>query len=156
MCSEYKPYPPLSRLQAPQVSPSDSFPRVPLCSNGVRPTRPASHTLVGTSHRVPKHADMAGLQADKDIIAGLAEANRDEFELERKGVSPTSSTHSHELDGIHDGLEFPIEEEKKTLRRVADTLPWAAYCQSSASDFYSPVAPHVPDELRADRVRSNQ
>ncbi|PIL27553.1 transporter [Ganoderma sinense ZZ0214-1] len=70
---------------------------------------------------------MAGLQADKDIIAGLAEAQRDEVELEKKGISPTSSTHSHDLDGIHDGLEFPTEEEKKTLRHVADTLPWAAY-----------------------------
>nr|VWO95986.1 WxL domain surface protein [Ganoderma boninense] len=70
---------------------------------------------------------MAGLQADKDIIAGLAEAKHDELELEKKGLSPTSSNHSHELDGIHDGLEFPTEEEKKTLRRVADTLPWAAY-----------------------------
>ncbi|KAI1798166.1 oligopeptide transporter [Ganoderma leucocontextum] len=70
---------------------------------------------------------MAGLQVDKDIIAGLAEAKRDEFELERKGMSPVSSSHSHELDGIHDGLEFPTEEEKKTLRRVADALPWAAY-----------------------------
>ena len=138
MCSEYKPYPPLSRLQAPQVSPSDSFPRVPLSSTrtGVRPTRRASHTLVGTSHRVPQHADMAGLQTDKDIIAGLAEATRDEFEDDRKGGSPTESTHSHELDGIHDGLEFPTEEEKKTLRHVADTLPWAAYCQSFAPGFF--------------------
>lgn len=32
-----------------------------------------------------------------------------------------------ELDGIHDGLEFPTEEEKATLRRVADTIPWNAY-----------------------------
>lgn len=74
---------------------------------------------------------MAGLQTDKDIIAGLAEAKRDEYELEKKGVSPPSSAHSHELDGVHDGLEFPTEEEKKTLRRVADSLPWAAYCESS-------------------------
>ena len=71
---------------------------------------------------------MAGLQADRDIIAGLAEAKRDEYELEKKGIiSPTSSAHEHELDGIHDGLEFPTEEEKATLRRVSDTIPWAAY-----------------------------
>ena len=79
---------------------------------------------------------MAGLQVDKDIIAGLAEAKSDEFELEKKGISPTSSTHSHELDGIHDGLEFPTEEEKKILRRVPDTIPWAAYCESSAPHFF--------------------
>ena len=33
----------------------------------------------------------------------------------------------HELDGIHDGLEFPTEEERATLRRVADKVPWNAY-----------------------------
>lgn len=33
----------------------------------------------------------------------------------------------HELDGIHDGLEFPTEEERATLRRVPDSIPWAAY-----------------------------
>ncbi|TBU48942.1 oligopeptide transporter [Dichomitus squalens] len=70
---------------------------------------------------------MAGLQADRDIIAGLAEAKRDEFELEKKGISPSSSAHEHELDGIHDGLEFPTEEETLTLRRVSDSIPWSAY-----------------------------
>jgi hypothetical protein len=30
-------------------------------------------------------------------------------------------------DGIHDGLEFPTEEERRTLRRVADKIPWNAY-----------------------------
>ena len=75
---------------------------------------------------------MAGLQADRDIIAGLAEAKRDEYELEKKGIiSPTSSAHEHELDGIHDGLEFPTEEERHSLRRVADHVPWNAYCKLS-------------------------
>lgn len=32
-----------------------------------------------------------------------------------------------EFDGFHDGLEFPTEEEKATLRRVSDTVPWNAY-----------------------------
>ncbi|KAG5339838.1 hypothetical protein C0989_003347 [Termitomyces sp. Mn162] len=31
------------------------------------------------------------------------------------------------LDGIHDALEFPTEEERETLRRVPDSLPWSAY-----------------------------
>jgi POT family proton-dependent oligopeptide transporter len=35
----------------------------------------------------------------------------------------------HELDGIHDGLEFPTEEERATLRRIPDTIPWNAYCE---------------------------
>ena len=76
---------------------------------------------------------MAGLQADNDILAGLAEAKRDELELEKKGISPASSTHEPELDGVHDGLEFPTEEEKSTLRRVSDTIPWSAYCKYSST-----------------------
>ncbi len=68
---------------------------------------------------------MAGLQADKDILAGLAEAQRDEVELEKKGFhirdSEESTQGEHELDGIHDGLEFPTEEEKQTLRRVSES-----------------------------------
>ena len=71
---------------------------------------------------------MAGLQADRDIIAGLAEAKRDEFELEKKGLAPSEA--SHDLDGVHDGLEFPTAEEKATLRRVSDSLPWSAYRES--------------------------
>lgn len=31
------------------------------------------------------------------------------------------------LDEVHAGLIFPTEEEKLTLRRVADTIPWGAY-----------------------------
>ncbi|KAJ7162883.1 peptide transporter PTR2A [Mycena filopes] len=33
----------------------------------------------------------------------------------------------HEIDGIHDGLVCPTEEERATLRRVADAMPWNAY-----------------------------
>ncbi|RDX54549.1 oligopeptide transporter [Lentinus brumalis] len=70
---------------------------------------------------------MAGLQADTDILAGLAEAKHLEYEFEKKGISPSTSSHEHELDGIHDGLEFPTEEEKRTLRHVSDAVPWSAY-----------------------------
>ncbi|CDO75854.1 hypothetical protein BN946_scf184833.g5 [Trametes cinnabarina] len=71
---------------------------------------------------------MAGLQADKDIFAGLAEAARDEVELEKKKIAHSDTTsHEHELDGIHDGLEFPTDEERHTLRRVSDSIPWSAY-----------------------------
>ena len=73
---------------------------------------------------------MAGLQADKDIVASLADAERDEVELEKKAPSSSDrSSHEIELDGVHDGLEFPTEEEKQTLRRVADTLPLRAYSE---------------------------
>ncbi|TBU28486.1 MFS peptide transporter [Dichomitus squalens] len=71
---------------------------------------------------------MAGLQVDKDILAGFAEAQRDEVELEKHDLaSATTSSLQHELDGVHDGLVFPTEEEKHTLRRVSDSLPWSAY-----------------------------
>ncbi|KAJ7238288.1 PTR2-domain-containing protein [Mycena haematopus] len=33
----------------------------------------------------------------------------------------------HEIDGIHDGLVCPTEEELATLRRVGDAIPWNAY-----------------------------
>ncbi|KAL7284165.1 hypothetical protein ACG7TL_001447 [Trametes sanguinea] len=62
-----------------------------------------------------------------DILAGLAEATRDEVELKKKIVSSDTTSHEHELDGIHDGLEFPTEEERLTLRRVSDDIPWSAY-----------------------------
>ena len=72
---------------------------------------------------------MAGLQVDEDILAGLAEAERDEIELEKHGLSSrTESAQEHELDGIHDGLVYPTEEERRTLRRIPDVLPWAMYC----------------------------
>lgn len=31
------------------------------------------------------------------------------------------------FDGIHDGLVFPTDEERATLKRVADKVPWNAY-----------------------------
>lgn len=32
-------------------------------------------------------------------------------------------------DPIHIGLCGPTDEEKHTLRRVPDALPWSAYCK---------------------------
>lgn len=50
------------------------------------------------------------------------------------------------LDGIHDGLEFPSEEEKLTLRRVTDTIPWNAYRKSL------PVGYHLLSPSPVDRT----
>ena len=67
---------------------------------------------------------------DKDFAAGLAGTQKDELELEKKGATLRDlEEDSHELDGIHDGLELPTEEEKATLRRVPDSLPLRAYCE---------------------------
>ncbi|KAF7291146.1 putative peptide transporter ptr2 [Mycena indigotica] len=40
---------------------------------------------------------------------------------------PLSMANSIHSDGIHDGLVCPTEEERLTLRRVADKIPWSAY-----------------------------
>ncbi|KAJ7844986.1 hypothetical protein B0H13DRAFT_123956 [Mycena leptocephala] len=39
----------------------------------------------------------------------------------------TATSHMHEMDGIHDGLVCPTEEELAMLRRVGDAIPWNAY-----------------------------
>jgi POT family proton-dependent oligopeptide transporter len=71
---------------------------------------------------------MAGLQTDSAIVPSLGDAKQLEYEYDEKHLTKeVDSTDDHELDGIHDGLEFPTEHEKRTLRRVADTVPWNAY-----------------------------
>ncbi|KAG9220199.1 hypothetical protein CCMSSC00406_0007106 [Pleurotus cornucopiae] len=73
---------------------------------------------------------MAGLERDTALVAGLAEANQDEGKINEKRTSSEQSIDqdiNHQLDGIHDGLDFPTEEERLSLRRVADTIPWSAY-----------------------------
>ncbi|KAJ7079396.1 POT family-domain-containing protein [Mycena belliarum] len=81
---------------------------------------------------------MAGLQTDVDALAAHAEVlkhesaahahdhDHDEKHLKEK-ADEDSLVVSEELDGVHDGLEFPTELEKATLRRVSDTIPWNAY-----------------------------
>jgi len=77
---------------------------------------------------------MAAHTPAKDAIA-IAEYGPSE-KLKDSPTSPVdvSDSHSHEkldaeyeLDGIHDGLVFPTEEERMTLRRVSDFIPWNAY-----------------------------
>ncbi|KDQ52243.1 hypothetical protein JAAARDRAFT_162976 [Jaapia argillacea MUCL 33604] len=70
---------------------------------------------------------MAGLARDDAITAGLAEAKHDEALSKERDISIAGSHEPEELDGIHDGLEFPTEEERQTLRRVSDSVPWNAY-----------------------------
>ncbi|KAF8174087.1 peptide transporter PTR2A [Pholiota molesta] len=62
-------------------------------------------------------------------IAGLSAI---EVDAKKHSIEYSSEKHSEidlhpESDGIHDGLEFPTEEERETLRRVPDSIPWAAY-----------------------------
>lgn len=86
---------------------------------------------------------MAGLQTDDAIFAGYAEAEHEKYALEKKFnhsddhvVSEQASHIYDEEDEIHKGLEFPTLEERETLRRVADSIPWNAYrkCSFVAAD----------------------
>ncbi|KAL0567160.1 hypothetical protein V5O48_014835 [Marasmius crinis-equi] len=73
---------------------------------------------------------MAGLQADTPVdFAARSEVAHREAELKKEHpeISDVSSDELYQPDGIHDGLEFPTEEEKATLRRVSDKIPWNAY-----------------------------
>jgi len=68
---------------------------------------------------------MSAIQQDNNAVAAISELKH--AEAEKSGFHSDSDL-EQELDGVHDGLEFPTEEEKRTLRRVADSIPWAAYC----------------------------
>lgn len=89
-------------------------------------------------------ATMAGLQRDTAIIAGLGEAKMDEAMINEKRTSSEQSVDQdvdHHLDGIHDGLEFPTEEERLSLRRVADAIPWNAYSEDGSA--FRPIITHI-------------
>ncbi|KAL5525215.1 hypothetical protein ACEPAF_9084 [Sanghuangporus sanghuang] len=79
---------------------------------------------------------MAGNQGDDAVIQGLAEANRSEFESEKK----LTHTESHSLDqqslsaghenlkaDLNDTLVAPTEEDRLHLRRIAGKLNWNTY-----------------------------
>lgn len=78
---------------------------------------------------------MAGHTADADLAA-LAETKIEEPEYEKRHPSDekfaeSSPDNNASIDEVHAGLEFPTEEERHTLRRVSDAIPWSAYCKSS-------------------------
>ena len=72
---------------------------------------------------------MAGLQTDTDALAAIAHAEKSHTRGSDSLYDNKGDAEAPVQDGIHDGLEFPTEEEKKTLRRVADTIPWNVYRQ---------------------------
>ena len=96
---------------------------------------------------------MAGRQTDDAVFAAYAEAEHDQYVLEKKlGALEhdhvVSEAASHELDGIHDGLEFPTEEERDTLRRVSDNIPWNSYRESGVGCHHGPSNPPCSHCLR--------
>lgn len=76
---------------------------------------------------------MAGLEhgvaAEFVAVSDIAKNNYVDEKSGHHVASDDVSSHDfhHELDGIHDGLEFPTDEERATLRRVKDSIPWNAY-----------------------------
>ena len=86
---------------------------------------------------------MAGLERDTAIIVGLSEAKNGEFDDEKNlqvvvpDSGPSSKDDLNEPDGIHDGLVFPTDEERVTLRRVSDHIPWNAYREYSGEVSFS-------------------
>ena len=83
---------------------------------------------------------MAGLDHDADVVAGIAEANKDLAIMEKGKIDVyDAESDKNAADGIHDGLEFPSDEDLRTLRHVPDDIPWNAYCAlSSPSNFLEP------------------
>lgn len=70
---------------------------------------------------------MADLELCHDFqAAALVEDRSLTASLEKKDLIPVDDD---DIDSAHEGLEFPSEEELATLRRVSDTLPWAAYSE---------------------------
>ena len=62
-------------------------------------------------------------------MADVQYYDHNEFREEREKERLLTS--DQELDGFHDGLIFPTEDERLTLRRVPDSIPWNAYCKFS-------------------------
>ena len=87
---------------------------------------------------------MAGLQADADAFVGVAHAEKLRTADSDASHDPKGDLEAPVLDGIHDGLEFPTEEEKKTLRRVADKIPWNSYRQYLVVTRPLKFAHHIP------------
>jgi hypothetical protein len=100
---------------------------------------------------------MAGLQVDRDVLAGLAEANHDEAIIGQQNLAQTAlepskktsqdrssiETSAHtagstlrEPGATEDGeksLRLPTDEELRTLQHVPDKIPWNAYCELNHS-----------------------
>lgn len=63
-----------------------------------------SSTLGHADEKQREYEDVKNLSSDDQIVSSF-----------------------YDDDGVHDGLQFPTEEERRTLRRVSDSIPWAAY-----------------------------
>ncbi|KAF5366602.1 hypothetical protein D9758_008970 [Tetrapyrgos nigripes] len=72
---------------------------------------------------------MATVQADIAEIAAIHEVADRELEVKKKypDLETSSDSEVDDQTDAHHGIEFPTEEERLTLRRVSDKIPWPAY-----------------------------
>ena len=59
----------------------------------------------------------------------VEEVKQRDIEYKKTRRSVVSVTSTQEPDNKLGHAESPTEEEKKTLQRVAGTIPWNAYCE---------------------------
>lgn len=57
----------------------------------------------------------------------LAHVQPDQITDNHHGTALTSSADDHAASTIHNGEIYPTEDERATLRYVADSIPWAAW-----------------------------
>ncbi|KAG1867669.1 hypothetical protein F4604DRAFT_918681 [Suillus subluteus] len=71
--------------------------------------------------------------ANDDLTAGLLDRDTQHtsdpvYDSEKKfSDNMVADSLDDDVDSIHEGMQFPTEEEMLTLRRVSDKIPWSAY-----------------------------
>lgn len=78
-----------------------------------------------------KYKALSAQDDDDQGRLGRHGIDAEEYEMQ---ISPgDTEPQLHEIDGIHDGLVCPSDDEYAVLRRVADAIPWDSYCTSFLS-----------------------
>ena len=108
------------------------------------------HPSTSSLHRYTASASectMLGLRRDKTMDTICNIPDRESGLCERPQNSDLLHN-SDELDGIHDGLTFPTDEEKESLRRVPDSIPSNAYREPTAMNLFR-IANAITSLLRS-------
>jgi POT family proton-dependent oligopeptide transporter len=66
---------------------------------------------------------MANIHVEDSAVTAFDRSEK----LDQKASQSNESLPISDIIDAHEGLTFPTEEERITLRRVADSLPWNAY-----------------------------
>lgn len=81
---------------------------------------------------------MAAIHVDDPALAALGHIEGKDRQDEKvpPGYEVSAHAQDDEDDDAHAGLEFPTDEERATLRRVADSLPWNSYRRPLRFSFH--------------------